>query len=159
MFKLLLQFTSKRKTSKFESLSKIDYVAKQKTSIAIGELGEREVIAYEKKRLKSHPGLRRKIAWQSQTSDAIGYDILSFDEDGTPRQIEVKSTTDKVSDKFSFVMTENERQNALSLPNYWIYRVFDVKNKPIIYMVKNPLKDDLAQIVPVKYQVSVKVKK
>ena len=153
------KFTSKRKTSKFESLSKIDYVAKQKTSIAIGELGEREVIAYEKKRLKSHPGLRRKIAWQSQISDAIGYDILSFDEDGTPRQIEVKSTTDKVSDKFSFGMTENERQNALSLPNYWIYRVFDVKNKPIIYMVKNPLKDDLAQIVPVKYQVSVKVKK
>ncbi len=69
-------------------------------------MGEREVIAYEKKRLKSHPGLRRKIAWQSQTSDAIGYDILSFDEDGTPRQIEVKSTTDKVSDKFSFVMTK-----------------------------------------------------
>ena len=33
--------------------------------------------------MKSHPGLRRKIAWQSQTSDAIGYDILSFDEDGT----------------------------------------------------------------------------
>ena len=109
--------------------------------------------------LKTNPEIYKRFENAYQTSDAIGYDILSFDEDGTPRQIEVKSTTDKVSDKFSFVMTENERQNALSLPNYWIYRVFDVKNKPIIYMVKNPLKDDLAQIVPVKYQVSVKVKK
>ena len=57
------------------------------------------------------------------------------------------------------IMTENERQHALSLSNYWIYRVFDVKKQPIIYKIKNPLKDNLAEIIPVKYQVNVKIKK
>ena len=114
---------------------------------------------YEKKRLEAYPNFQRKIQWQSQKSDAIGYDILSFEKDGTPRQIEVKSTTDKSSNKFSFIMTENEKGHAMSLPNYWIYRVFDVNGQPTIYKIKNPLKNNLTQVIPVKYQVNIKVKK
>ena len=114
---------------------------------------------YEKKRLEAYPNFQRKIQWQSQKSDAIGYDILSFEKDGTPRQIEVKSTTDKSSNKFSFIMTENEKGHAMSLPNYWIYRVFDVNGQPTIYKIKNPLKNNLTQVITVKYQVNIKVKK
>lgn len=116
-----MKYKSSKSTRQTESISKVDYVKKQKANINIGELGEREVIEYEKKRLEAYPNFQRKIQWQSQKSDAIGYDILSFEKDGTPRQIEVKSTTDKSSNKFSFIMTENEKGHAMSLPNYWIY--------------------------------------
>ena len=157
--KTAVKYKAKNPQSQKRFISKVDYVTKQKANLDVGELGEREVFEYEKKRLAEFGNLQRQIQWQSKKSDAIGYDILSFEKDGTPRQIEVKSTTDKVSNKFSFIMTENERQHALSLSNYWIYRVFDVKKQPIIYKIKNPLKDNLAEIIPVKYQVNVKIKK
>lgn len=131
----IVKYRSRKSIRETSSISKIDYVKKQKANINIGELGEREVIEYEKKRLESYPDLQRKIQWQSQKSDAIGYDILSFEKDGTPRQIEVKSTTDESSDTFSFIMTENERLHAIALPNYWIYRVFDVNGQPMIYKI------------------------
>lgn len=115
-------------------------------------------MAYEQKRLANYSDLQRKVKWRSQESDAIGYDILSFEKDGTPRQIEVKSTTAKISDKFDFILIESERVHALTLPNYWIYQVFDVQNQPIIYKIKNPLKEELAHLEPIKYKVTVKVK-
>lgn len=153
-----IEFLQKKTVRKVQGLSKIDHIAKQKTATAMGYLGEKEVIAYEQARLVKYPDLQRKIKWQSQVSDVIGYDILSFEKDGTPRQIEVKSTTAKISEKFDFVLTENERLHALTLPNYWIYRVFDVKNKPVIYKIKNPLKNELAHLKPIKYQATIKVR-
>lgn len=157
--KTAVKYKAKNPQSQKRFISKVDYVTKQKANLDVGELGEREVFEYEKKRLAEFGNLQRQIQWQSKKSDAIGYDILSFEKDGTPRQIEVKSTTDKVSNKFSFIMTENERQHALSLSNYWIYRVFDVNGQPTIYKIKNPLKNNLTQVIPVKYQVNIKVKK
>ena len=156
--KQAVKFNSRKVKKYSQGISKIDYVQKQKTNIVIGYTGEKQVLEYERKRLSNHPDLQRRIKWQSQESDAIGYDILSYDKDGTERQIEVKSTNAQPSDKFHFVLTENERQHALKLTNYWIYYVFSIDNQPTIYKIKNPFKDDLVQIEPIKYKVNIKVK-
>lgn len=156
--KQAVKFNSRKVKKYSQGISKIDYVQKQKTNIVIGYTGEKQVLEYERKRLSNYPDLQRQIKWQSQESDAIGYDILSYDKDGTERQIEVKSTNAQPSDKFHFVLTENERQHALKLTNYWIYYVFSIDNQPTIYKIKNPFKDDLVQIEPIKYKVNIKVK-
>lgn len=153
-----INFNKNKSSKKIKTLTKIGYLEKQRKATATGYLGEKEVIEYEIKRLAKYPELQRSIRWQSQISDAIGYDILSYDEDGTPRQIEVKSTTAKVSDKFDFILTDQELENAGILPNYWIYRVFDVNGHPVIYKIKNPFHNDLVKMKPVRYQASIKVR-
>lgn len=45
----VVKYKSSKSTRQTESISKVDYVKKQKANINIGELGEREVIEYEKK--------------------------------------------------------------------------------------------------------------
>ena len=69
---------------------KPDYKAHQKQLKRIGDRGEAIVVALEKKRL-SQAGkvdLADRIKHASQENDSVGYDILSFDEDGTDRPIE-----------------------------------------------------------------------
>lgn len=145
--------------SKDISLGKIDYLKKQKEDLYCGNLGERVVLQYETKRLKEHPELVRKIRHVSLESDAEGYDILSFDSDGTCRHIEVKSTDQAPSDAFSFILTENEKQNAEKLDNYWIYRVFSVKTKPVIYKIRNPFRNTgNINLEPIRYRAVVRVK-
>jgi hypothetical protein len=61
----------------------------------IGDLGERYVFEYELNQLVSHDRqyLAAKVKHIALENVACGYDILSFSEDGSPKYIEVKSTT------------------------------------------------------------------
>src|SRR5690606_9504914 len=57
----------------------------------LGWLGERIIYHREKRRLEEagYPRLAERVDWTSQTKgDGVGYDILSFRTDGTPRKIE-----------------------------------------------------------------------
>jgi hypothetical protein len=96
----------------------------------IGDRGERFVYDYERRRL--HKGGRSdlvdKITWVSQKSVGKGYDISSFDMDGSPRFIEVKTTAGGGS---TFFMSNNEWTTAtMKRASYWIYRVVGALNKP-----------------------------
>ncbi|MDE5411774.1 DUF3883 domain-containing protein [Alkalihalobacterium chitinilyticum] len=72
----------------------------------LGLKGEEFVLKYEKGRL--NPNLSEKIIHVSvEEGDGAGYDILSYDENGKPKFIEVKTTTGpKDTD---FYLTENEK--------------------------------------------------
>lgn len=78
---------------------KIDYVEKQKLLIEIGSDGEDFVVEYEKIRLANSPKLVSKVKRVSLNDDSLGYDIKSYDEDGTKRYIEVESTNSNKSKK------------------------------------------------------------
>lgn len=156
--KQAVKFRSQRSSAQKESISKINYIEKQKKNIKVGYLGEKLVFSAEIKKLKDYPSLQRKVTWLAKNSDAYGYDILSYDKNGNQMQIEVKSTSDQMSDRFDFVLTENERQQAMKLSNYWIYKVFSVDTQPVIYKVKNPFKDDLVNLTPIRYKAQIKVK-
>ena len=98
----------------------------------------------EKRELRKNgkPDLAKKVKAICKTEDGAGYDILSFELDGTPKQIEVKSTTalpPSPNSSFGFYLSANEYEQARKLANFYLYIVFDVKSeKPKIWRIKNP---------------------
>ncbi|WP_373842836.1 DUF3883 domain-containing protein [Limosilactobacillus sp.] len=99
-------------------MGRIDYVQHEKKVIAIGDLGEKIVMESERAKLDNkHPKLAKQILQVSLLLDKCGYDIKSFEEDESPRYIEVKSTNEPYKKQFSFYLTENERQYAKILNN------------------------------------------
>ena len=94
----------------------------------------------------------------SISDDSFGYDIKSFNEDGSPRYIEVKTTTD--DHKSPFYITENEITAMENLENYFIYRVY---NFDVSANIGNVLPIDCDtelekyfEISPVSYRISPK---
>lgn len=143
------------------NVGRIDYVQHEKKVVAIGDLGEKIVMDSEMSRLADkHPDLAKQVLRVSLLSDKYGYDIKSFEEDGSPRYIEVKSTNEPYKEQFSFYLTENERQHAENLENYWLYRVFSVDSVPRIVRIKNPFgdKQKMSRLVPTQYQATIRLK-
>ena len=114
--------SSKIKRHQEHNKAKIDYVTKEQKNIKLGMIGEEIVFNSEVKRLKDFNNLN--VEWESKVDDSLGYDILSYELDGTPRYIEVKTTKENRSDRFSFHISRNELEKSKVLKNYWIYQVF-----------------------------------
>lgn len=86
----------------------------KKGALVIGRQGEDFIFEREKKRLEkilpSHAKL--VLPLYKMKSQRIGYDILSFDDDGTPVYLEVKTSCEPSG---KFVMTKNELEMAQKL--------------------------------------------
>lgn len=87
-------------TGKGGGAKKHDYQQKAEANDAVGTLGEVFALAYEQWRLREHPELLEKIQHVSKEDDTLGYDIESFELDGTPRFVEVKGTLGPMSTRF-----------------------------------------------------------
>lgn len=123
--------------------AKPDYDAQRKRLKRIGDRGEAIVFALEVARLKTagKKGLSARVKHVSQETDRAGYDILSFDDDGTPRQIEVKATSFPDL-SHGFYLSANELEASQQLPNYHLYLVFSAMSKsPRILRMKKPAFD------------------
>lgn len=108
------------------TIYKPDYIALQKKRTRIGELGENLVFENEKNYLISmgYPKLAEKVNKLSDVNDRIGYDILSYDIDGSEKLIEVKTTTGGKG--LAFPISANEVKVSKDNPhNYYVYRVFN----------------------------------
>ncbi len=116
----------------------------------VGSVGERVVLSHEK---KNHPHLKDKIKRVSEKNDAAGYDILSFDELGNEKYIEVKTKTDGSSNNIEFHLSRNQLYKLVTKPNYVIYYVFGLKLKvkKIIEITKDMIDKD--KLVPESYLV------
>lgn len=112
---------------------------KSKSAKKIGDAGEKLVEQYEIKRLEKEGRPDLEVQWLADQGEKPGYDILSFNADGSERWIEVKTTSGK---KLSVVhLTEHEREVASTAPKgkYWIYIVTDVfKPKPKVECIQDP---------------------
>ena len=76
-------------------IRKFDPAARDARNRELGKLGEARVLASEQTRLTSdgRADLADKIRWVSELDgDGAGYDILSFEKDGSERYLEVKTT-------------------------------------------------------------------
>jgi uncharacterized protein DUF3883 len=101
----------------------------------VGDHGESFVFKHEKERLRKlgKLSLASKIEWVSRRAIGKGYDILSYEEDGTPRYIEVKASTGRGR---TFLMSDNEWQFARRAKRaYFIYRVINVDAAPELYRI------------------------
>jgi len=117
----------------FKGRGQTDYLLKAKKDKKIGDLGEELVFEYEKRRLTEagEKDLADKLEHVSMTQgDGTGYDIKSFNIDGTDRFIEVKTTKQGLDAEF--FMSPNEIEfSELNSQSYSLYRVYDLRLDPL----------------------------
>ena len=101
------------------------------------------MLDFERWRLRDTPKYAGDVRWISRDEgDGAGYDILSFDERGREKLIEVKTTCG--NQRTPFFITRNEHQVAQErAAAYRIYRVFQFRNEAKIFTVAPPLGEAL----------------
>lgn len=118
-------------------VGKPNYEAKDAQNRELGCAGELFVVEYERVKLRKagKPELADKIEWVSkEIGDGLGYDILSYETDGSKIHIEVKTTN--AGKAAPFIISPNE----LSIWNdkqesYRLYRVYAFKKAPKLYVI------------------------
>lgn len=135
----------------------LDFQSREDRNRKLGRQGEAFVIELEKKRL-AETGLKilaEKIDWVSETQgDGLGYDLRSFDTDGSDIFIEVKTTTMGID--FPFLISANEVRVSEEIgSSYRLYRVFNFKKEPKLYILSGPI-SKTCQLVPMVFQARVR---
>ncbi len=105
----------------------IDYDAFNNAVSKLGRSGEELVILLEQGKLQKvgRADLAKKVA---KALDGAGYDILSFNPDGSKRHIEVKTTSGEILRPF--FLSDNEWAFMKKNPkSYYLYRVFKYNRK------------------------------
>jgi hypothetical protein len=103
----------------------------------LGLAGEEFTMQFESERLcrAGKKQLAEKIEHVSKTrGDGDGYDILSFEESGAERFIEVKTTTFGIYTPFFVTPTEVDK-SAERAEQYYVYRLFEFRADPKLFLV------------------------
>jgi len=125
------------KARKIRKITPEEFIEIKRIMEENGALGEEYVMDAERRRLRRAglPNLASGIRWISRESVGEGYDIESFEEDGSKRFIEVKTSMGKQQ---TFEMSNNEWRTACRLgERYYIYRVSNVRSDPSISRYTN----------------------
>ncbi|MFZ6052553.1 protein NO VEIN domain-containing protein [Halocola ammonii] len=132
---------------------KTNYLEQEQRNRSLGLLGEEFILEYEKWQLR-HAGkesLADQVHWISkEEGDGAGFDILSRNENGTDKYIEVKTT--KLGKETPFYFSRNEllfSQNKSS--SYHLYRLFNFNQKAKMFVKMGGL-DSICTSIPVSYQ-------
>ncbi|WP_027880583.1 DUF3883 domain-containing protein [Mesoflavibacter zeaxanthinifaciens] len=131
-----------RKTIDLETLvepeTEIDYIKQLEKQMEIGNLAEEIVLKSEIEFLRTdYPDLAEKVR-SVANNPKLGFDIISFEIDGTQKQIEVKAISTNKSNK-SFFLSRNEFRKSKEYPNYYLYCVSELSSeKPKILRIKQP---------------------
>lgn len=134
----------------------VNYLQQEARNASLGLAGEEFVLRVEHERLwtAGQRTLAERIEHVSRTQgDGLGYDILSFDDDGRERLIEVKTTRYGVMTPFFATRNEvevSEREAA----RYRLYRVFKFAEHPRLFMLPGSLRDSCV-LDPVAYRATL----
>lgn len=133
---------------------KTNFLEREQNNRSIGELGEQIVVEFEKWRLKKEgkKSLADKVLWVSKDlGDGAGYDILSKNNNGTDRFIEVKST--KLSKETPIYLSRNELRFAKTKgESFFLYRVFNVVEKPKMFIKQGEYESICALLQPQSFK-------
>lgn len=134
---------------------KVNWAQRDEANRTLGRAGEQWVIGFEQRRLTEagHPELFQQLDWVSdRLGDGIGYDILSHERPGEHRFIEVKTTNGGHAS--SFIISRNELDCAAEKEDaFHLYRVFQFREEPKVYIVKGKLAEQL-HLEPIDYRAS-----
>lgn len=119
---------------------KVDWEGLGKKKRAVGIKGEEWVINFERERLnvEGRSDLAGMVEWVSEIiGDGLGYDVKSFNSDGSERHIEVKSSW---REDIPFFVTLTELEYSRTKPDlFYLYRVFNFKEKPSVYILQGDI--------------------
>jgi Protein NO VEIN, C-terminal len=134
---------------------KFDPALRDERNRKLGLAGERRVYESEVSRLNSEGkfDLAKEVKWVSQeVGDGAGYDILSFDNDGEERFLEVKTTIGHK--RTPFYLSRNERDFAEeNADRFRIFRLYEWGFEPRAFLIKPPL-DSRLILEPMAYRAS-----
>ncbi|MBV8193259.1 MAG: DUF3883 domain-containing protein [Alphaproteobacteria bacterium] len=122
---------------------------------ALGRAGEERVLAHEQATLRAagRTNLADRIRWVSHLDgDGAGYDIQSFDIEGSSRLIEVKTTNGW--ERTPFHITRNELAVAEAHREDWrLVRLWNFAREPRAFELRPPLERHVA-LMATAYQAS-----
>lgn len=133
-----------------------DYLQREARNRSLGAAGEDLVMRYEAQRLHAagSRALADRIEHVSRTKgDGAGYDILSFEEDGRERFIEVKTTA--YIAETPFYVSRNELSfSTEQAAQFHLYRLFDFRKRARMFTLAGAL-DSNCRLDPVSYRAEV----
>ncbi|MDR0229875.1 MAG: DUF3883 domain-containing protein [Flavobacteriaceae bacterium] len=133
-----------------------DFISHSNHLKVIGEMGEEIVFKYLNQ-LPHIITLGKKVEHLSkELGDGLGYDILSYDEQGKELFIEVKTTV-KARQEEPFYISANEYRFLHTTPNSVIYRVYNlnVNNRTADFFVLTHEKIKQLKYLPSIYRVII----
>ncbi len=108
---------------------------------SLGAAGEEFVMRFEVARLLQtrHHQLAQRVERVSETrGDGVGYDILSYEDSGRERLVEVKTTG--FGRETPFFVTRNELDvSQKNHEQYVVYRVFDFRREPRLFLKRGDI--------------------
>ena len=114
---------------------KRDYIGREARNSSLGKAGEEFVVLFEQRRL--HEAGQKKLAEKVEHAaiergDGLGFDVASFELDGAPRFIEVKTTA--WGKETPFFITRNELAFSKEHKNaFHLYRLFEFRKQPKMF--------------------------
>ncbi len=134
---------------------KYDVAGRDARNRSLGRAGEERILAHERASLLSagRTDLAESIRWVSQVDgDGAGYDIRSFDTDGSDRLIEVKTTNGW--ERTPFHITRNELAVAEAHREEWrLVRLWNFTREPRAFELCPPLEAHVS-LMATSYQAS-----
>lgn len=136
-----------------------NYCRKEQNKKIIGDIGEKIVLTFERKRLLElgRDDLASKVEHVSKTKgDGLGYDILSYDiveNTVIEKYIEVKATTGNSTKPFD-ISTNEVAVSELYPEQYYIYRIFNIHNlmhSASFYVMKGSVRSNFS-LEPTSYK-------
>lgn len=134
----------------------VNYLEREARNASLGRAGEVFAFNVEHRRLweAGHRELAERIEHVSQTrGDGLGYDILSFEENGRERLIEVKTTSFGAMTPF-FVSRHEIAVSEERADQFRVYRVFKFRDAPKVFMLAGSLRQSCV-LDPVQYRASI----
>jgi hypothetical protein len=134
---------------------KYDVAARDARNRALGRAGEERVLAHEHASLLAagRTDLARRIRWVADVDgDGAGYDIRSFEPNGSDRLIEVKTTNGW--ERTPFHVTRNELAVAEAHRDRWrLLRLWGFARQPRAFELRPPLEAHVS-LMATAYQAS-----
>ncbi len=136
--------------------TKFDVAERDARNRKLGQAGEMRVVEHERAALRSvgNSDLADKVRWISrEDGDGAGYDILSFEPDGKPRWIEVKTTNGW--ERTPFHLTRNEIAVANENRDIWhLVRLWNFARDPKAFSIRPPLETHV-ELTPTSFLASL----
>lgn len=121
----------------------VNYLEREAQNQSLGDAGEEFVLNFEQARLiyAGKNSLAERIEQVSITvGPSAGFDIRSFEENGTDRFIEAKTT--KYGKNTPFFVTANElRFSEENSSRYYLYRLFRFRADPKLFALQGHLRE------------------
>ena len=125
---------------------KFDVAGRDEKNRALGRAGEERVLAHERSSLTlaGRDDLAKAVRWVAdEDGDGAGYDIASFNPDGSPRLIEVKTTNGW--ERTPFYISRNELAVADERRADWsLVRLWNFSREPKAFELHPPLEAHLS---------------